>query len=65
MAILFVVVVFVEVDGAEEVEDFELLAVLDVGFEHCGNGCLTGFVFAELAGFFDEVFVDFEMGSRD
>ena len=64
MAVLLVVVVFVEVDGAEEVEDFELFVVLDVVFESGNDGSLAGLVLAEPAGFLDEVFVDFEVVGR-
>ena len=64
MAVFLIVVVIVVVDGAEAVEGFELLAVLDVGFEGCGDRGLLSFVLANLAGFFDEVFFDFEMGGR-
>lgn len=53
LAIRFVVVGGVEVDGAKQVEDFEPLAALYVFFESGSDSGLFGGVVADLAGFFD------------
>uniref|UniRef100_E6QI88 Uncharacterized protein n=1 Tax=mine drainage metagenome TaxID=410659 RepID=E6QI88_9ZZZZ len=62
--ISFVVIVLVVIDGAEEVENFQLPAALDVLLERGGDGGFLGRVVADLAGRFDQSVVDGKIGGH-
>jgi hypothetical protein len=52
-ALGLVVVIRIEIHGAERFKDSQLLAVLDILHQRSGHGFFFGFVFADEAGFFD------------
>src|ERR1700733_4792224 len=61
-ALRFVVVLGIKIDSAECLEDFELVAPLNVLGEGCGDRVFLGFVMTHAAGLFDQFVVESEVG---